>query len=179
MKAEIRREKILEALGDRRDPVSASALAREFSVSRQIVVGDVAILRASGADIAATPRGYLLQSVQPEGEIRRIACIHSIDSMEEELNLCVDYGCSVLDVIVEHPVYGQLTGQLQVNSRYDVSRFMEKAGQEGAHALSELTDGVHLHTLRCPSEEAFDRLCAALREAGFLYEEQGEEYGIH
>ncbi len=171
MKADVRREKIMDILKGRNEPVSASALAREFSVSRQIVVGDVAILRASGEDIAATPRGYVLQGTQPEGRIHRVACIHSRDDMEKELNLCVDYGCSVLDVIVEHPVYGQLTGELQVHSRYDVSQFMELAGQEGAHALSELTDGVHLHTLDCPSDEAFERVCAALREAGFLYEE--------
>ncbi len=171
MKAEVRREKILDILKERKEPVSASALAREFSVSRQIVVGDVALLRAGGADIAATPRGYRLQGGKTEGLIRRVACVHDLDGMEEELNLCVDYGCSVLDVIVEHPVYGQLTGELQVRSRYDVSQFIEKAKREGAHALSELTDGVHLHTLSCPSEDAFERVRTALRGAGYLYEE--------
>ncbi len=170
MKAEERREKILEVLRSQSEPVSASALARECSVSRQIIVGDVAILRAAGTDIAATPRGYMLETGQPDGVIRRVACIHDLADMEEELNLCVDYGCSVLDVIVEHPVYGQLTGELQVHSRYDVSRFIEKANRAGAHALSELTDGVHLHTLCCPSEEAYKRVCRALGEAGFLYE---------
>jgi len=161
----------LDLLKSRREPVSASALAQEFSVSRQIIVGDVAILRAAGHEITATPRGYLLQTARPDGEIRRVACIHTADDMEAELNLCVDYGCSVLDVIVEHPVYGQLTGELQIHSRYDVSQFVEKAKKEGAHALSELTDGVHLHTLQCPTKEAFERVCAALSEAGFLYEE--------
>ncbi len=171
IKADVRREKILDILRERKEPISASALAQEFSVSRQIVVGDIAILRAAGEDIAATPRGYLLQNGSPDEEIYRVACIHDMDRMEEELNLCVDYGCSVLDVIVEHPVYGQLTGELQISSRYDASLFIEKAKREGAHALSELTDGVHLHTLRCPSREAFERVCSALREAGFLYEE--------
>ncbi len=170
MKAEERREKILDVLRNQDEPVSAAALAREYSVSRQIIVGDVAILRSAGTDIAATPRGYVLESGTPAGMIRRVACIHDLAGMEEELNLCVDYGCSVLDVIVEHPVYGQLTGELQVHSRYDVSRFIEKANSVGAHALSELTDGVHLHTLSCPSEEAYARVCKALGEAGFLYE---------
>ncbi len=170
MKAEERREKILEVLRNQNEPVSAAALARKYSVSRQIIVGDVAILRAAGTDIAATPRGYVLESGTPDGMIRRVACVHDFAGMEEELNLCVDYGCSVLDVIVEHPVYGQLTGELQVHSRYDVSRFIEKANSASAHALSELTDGVHLHTLRCPSEEAYERVCRALGEAGFLYE---------
>ncbi len=171
MKADTRREKIMAALRESREPISASTLAQEFSVSRQIIVGDIAILRAAGADIAATPRGYLLGSGQPEGVIRRVACLHDLDGMEEELNICVDYGCSVLDVIVEHPVYGQLTGELQVHSRYDVSQFIQKAKQENAHALSELTDGVHLHTLECPSLQAFERVCAALRANGYLFEE--------
>ncbi len=171
MKSEERRAQILECLRDKNAPVSASVLAAEFSVSRQIIVGDVAILRAGGANIAATPRGYLLQEQEPGGLIRRIACVHDMNGMEEELNLCVDYGCSVLDVIVEHPVYGQLVGQLRLSSRYDVSGFMKKARQEGTHALSELTDGIHLHTLRCPSEETYSELCEALRKVGVLYEQ--------
>ncbi len=171
MKAEERRAYILGILEETKEPVSASTLARDCKVSRQIVVGDVALLRAGGAEIAATPRGYQMAEREPDGLIRRVACVHGRADMERELTLCVDFGCSVLDVIVEHPVYGQLTGQLQVRSRYDVSRFMEKAARDGAHALSELTDGVHLHTLCCPDEEAFLRVRAALREAGFLYGE--------
>ncbi len=171
MKAEERRTRILDILQEADEPVSASVLAQECGVSRQIVVGDVALLRAGGAEIAATPRGYRMTGGEPQGILHRVACVHGRADMEKELNLCVDYGCSVLDVIVEHSVYGELTGQLQVHSRYDVSQFMEKAIKDGAHALSELTDGVHLHTLCCPSEEAFSRVCAALREAGLLYEE--------
>lgn len=170
MKAEERRKQILEYFRSQSGPVSASALASEFSVSRQIIVGDVALLRASGVDINATPRGYILTEKEKKGLIRRVACVHDRSRMEDELNICVDYGCEVLDVIVEHPVYGQLTGELHLQSRYDVAQFIQKIQQEGAHSLSELTDGAHLHTLRCPSQELFEKTCGALKKAGYLLE---------
>ena len=88
--------------------------------------------------------------------------------MAQELNICVDHGCCVLDVIVEHPVYGQLAGQLQLSTRYDVSQFLESVAQDKAHVLSELTDGIHLHTLRCPDEAAFQRVQEELDREGLL-----------
>ena len=98
-----------------------------------------------------------------------LACIHRPEDMGQELNLIVDHGGEVLDVIVEHPVYGQLTGQLQLRSRHDVAQFLKKA--EGASPLSALTDGIHLHTVRCPEEETLARITAALKQEGFLLEE--------
>ena len=108
-----------QALEEAVGPVSAAALAERFSVSRQIIVGDVALLRAGGTDILATPRGYLLGG-RGGGVERTVACVHAPEEMERELNAIVDAGGEVVDVIVEHPVYGQLTGLLGVRSRYDV-----------------------------------------------------------
>ncbi len=169
MKAEERRNNILEALREADVPVSASALAARFHVSRQIVVGDIALLRASGAEIAATPRGYVLTWQKESAFQRRIACIHGPELTEKELDICVDNGCQVLDVIVEHPLYGQLTGELRISSRYDVQQFIKKSAEEGARALSELTNGLHLHTLRCPDSGAYERVCAELKKEGILY----------
>lgn len=166
-----RREAILAVLKQEKAPVTASNLARQFRVSRQIIVGDVALLRAAGASIDATPRGYLLSRPGAAGIRRRVACVHRGDELAEELNICVDQGCTVLDVIVEHPVYGQLTGELQLSYRYEVEQFAQRLAVQGGHALSELTDGVHLHTLLCPDEAAYQRVCDGLRERGFLYEE--------
>ena len=90
--------------------------------------------------------------------------------MEAELNAVVDQGCTVLDVIVEHPVYGQLTGSLQLSSRYDVQQFLHRCAASDAQPLSLLTEGIHLHTLACPDQAAFDRVQAALREMGVLLE---------
>ena len=162
-----RRTHILEYLRQSDRPLSATALAGKLSVSRQTIVGDVALLRASGKSITATPRGYVLDRPQA-GIVRTVACLHRPEDMGRELTLMVDQGCTVENVIVEHPVYGQLTGPLMLSSRYDISEFIRKVEQNAARPLSALTDGVHLHTLRCPGQDTLDRTLAALDEAGFL-----------
>ena len=164
MDAVQRRAALSDYLSQAAGPVSASVLAARFSVSRQIIVGDIALLRAGGLDIAATPRGYLLPRPTP-GLTRQLACVHRPEDMGREL----ENGCTVLDVIVEHPVYGQLTGQLHLSSRYDVGQFLQKVSRSGARPLSALTGGVHLHTILCPDEAAWHRVRAALDQAGFLY----------
>ena len=169
MRAEERRQAICDSLKAAHQPISATALAARFSVSRQIIVGDIALLRAAGADISATPRGYVIQK-SPAGLIRQVACRHTAEGMEAELNAMVDQGCTVLDVIVDHPIYGQLTGPLQLSSRYDVAQFIARCAQADARPLSDLTEGIHLHTLSCPSEDAFRRVRTALREMGVLLE---------
>ena len=167
MNAETRRKKILEHLSMSSAPISATALAGKFSVSRQVIVGDIALLRASGADVTATPRGYILAK-DHVGLTKTVAVKHTLDETEQELCIFVDNGCTVADVIVEHHIYGQLVGALQLSSRYDVNQFMERLQKGGASALSSLTDGIHLHTLRCPDEAAFTRACAELKQAGLL-----------
>ncbi len=162
-----RRSRILDYLRAADSPLSATALAQRLSVSRQIIVGDVALLRAAGESVTATPRGYVLERPRA-GFSRTVACLHSGEDMERELTLMVDQGCTVENVIVEHPVYGQLTGPLDLSSRYDVSEFIRKVEENDARPLSALTDGIHLHTLRCPDRAAFERVLAALDEAGFL-----------
>ena len=152
MHAEERRETILKLLRQSAQPVSASTLAAQLSVSRQIIVGDIALLRAGGADILATPRGYCLQNAAAAGLTRRVAVRHDEAGMEAELN----------------PLYAQLTGPLQLSSRYDVAQFIARS--HTAQPLSVLTGGIHLHTLLCPSEDAYRRVLDALRQAGFLLE---------
>lgn len=167
MNAAQRRGRILEELKGADGPLAASVLAKKLSVSRQIIVGDVALLRAAGEGIIATPRGYVLDAPRA-GIVVNVACAHSRADMERELTLIVDQGCTVENVIVEHPVYGQLTGPLELSSRYDVWSFIRRVKECEAQPLSALTDGIHLHTLRCPDEGAFARVREALDGAGFL-----------
>ena len=174
MTASQRRSMILEQLHRADAPVSAASLAHELSVTRQVIVGDVALLRAQGHNIAATPRGYLMPDTAPSGLTRQVACSHSADDTRGELNIMVDCGCTVLDVIVEHPVYGQLTAPLQIASRYDVEQFVARMRDSDALPLSMLTEGIHLHTLSCPNEEVWQHLLAVLGEKGFLLSEQDE-----
>ena len=171
MHAAQRRDALLELLRTSRGPVSATALARRFSVSRQIIVGDIALLRAGGADIASTPRGYVIPAQEDTGLTCTLVCRHTAADLERELNLMVDNGCTVLDVVVEHPLYGQLTGQLHLSSRYDVQEFIRSVSESRAKPLSDLTGGIHLHNLLCPSQEAYQRVRSALDAAGFLLKE--------
>ena len=168
MTAVQRRSAIYEQLTHADAPISATALAQQFSVTRQVVVGDIALLRAEGHSITATPRGYVIPS--ETGLLRTIACHHSSEDTQKELFAMVDCGCTVLDVIVEHPVYGQLTAPLALSSRYDVEQFIRRMADSHAQPISALTGGVHLHTLSCPSEDAFAHLKATLADMGMLYE---------
>ena len=149
-------------------PISATALAGRFGVTRQVVVGDIALLRAEGRSVIATPRGYIIPV--PDGFVRTIACVHNAAQTRDELNAMVDCGCTVIDVVVEHPVYGQLTAPLAISSRYDVEQFIEKMASASASPLSALTEGIHLHTLSCPDAQVFDHLRDKLREMGMLFE---------
>ena len=151
MTASERRQQIARLLSASQAPISATTLSQELGVSRQIIVGDIALLRAAGQEITATARGYVIP-----GETR------------DELDAMVDCGCTVVDVIVEHPVYGQLTAPLHLSSRLDVDQFMKR--MDGAAPLSQLTGGVHLHTLSCPDETAYEHLLQLLRQRGFLVE---------
>ena len=165
-----RRSKILELLQGREEPMSASSIAKKFSVSRQIIVGDIAILRAADHTITATPRGYILEKETSGGRVYTIACRHTEENLVEELYTVVDNGGGLLDVIVEHPLYGQISGSLQIFSRYDVDLFLKKLRENRANPLSTLTGGIHLHTLSCPSPEVFARVRKALSEKGILLE---------
>lgn len=168
MNAVQRRSAIYEQLTHADAPISATALAQRFSVTRQVVVGDIALLRAEGHSITATPRGYMIPA--ETGLRRTIACHHSSGDTQRELFAMVDCGCTVLDVIVEHPVYGQLTAPLALSSRYDVEQFIRRMADSHAQPISALTGGVHLHTLSCPSEAVFAHLKATLADMGMLYD---------
>lgn len=166
-----RKEKIIEEIKKSDKPVSASTLAKKLGVSRQIIVGDVALIRASGTNIIATPRGYILDSKQ-QNQTYTIAVNHSQEQMADELYTIVDLGGCAIDVIVDHPVYGQLTGKLHLSSRYDVDQFIKKVNNNQAKPLSQLTDGLHLHTIQCPNEDTYQRIVSALDEKGYLFKKK-------
>jgi transcriptional regulator of NAD metabolism len=117
MKSEDRREQIVKYLDSQDKPVSGSRLASIFNVSRQVIVQDMAILRAEKINIIATSQGYM--SI-PKKKLftKRVVCSHNKEDMKFELMTFIECGCKVIDVIVEHPVYGELKGNLMLsNSR--------------------------------------------------------------
>jgi uncharacterized protein len=165
-----RRSRILAWIQRHRAPVRGSELAQHFEVSRQCIVQDIAILRAGGSEILATPRGYCLPNASKLAHREILACNHPPERTEEELQILVDHGVKVLDVIVEHPLYGELRGSLVIESRADVQDFLEQVHVKRALLLSSLTGGVHLHTVEAHRAEMVARAKSKLRERGFLLE---------
>ncbi|MHB1421110.1 MAG: 3H domain-containing protein [Bacillota bacterium] len=164
-----RREEIIKMLDQTGEPVTGSELAQSLAVSRQVIVQDIALLRAAGEKILATPQGYLLgRGLAGDRVIRTFACQHGMDGMLAELEIMVDHGGRVMDVIVEHPLYGELRGLLMLNSRRDVERFMYNIQESNAKPLSALTQGVHLHTVEAPATDNFISMELALKKAGIL-----------
>jgi transcriptional regulator of NAD metabolism len=163
-----RRREMLRWMRERDAPVHGSSLARRFRVSRQCVVQDIAILRAGGEDILATPRGYRLPRQSAKSFRAVIACRHTPEETREELEILVDHGVKVLDVVVEHPIYGDLRGSLMIESRADLQDFIERVRAKKATLLSSLTQGVHLHTLEASREALIAQAKAKLKSRGFL-----------
>jgi transcriptional regulator of NAD metabolism len=149
-------------------PILGGELARRFHVSRQCLVQDIAILRATGEEILSTPQGYRLPGGSTDAHRAILACKHAPERTEEELHILVDHGVKILDVIVEHPLYGELRGALMIESRADVQDFLARVRTSHAALLSSLTDGVHLHTIEASRPEMISRAKARLRARGFL-----------
>ena len=171
IEGETRRKQIMQTLANTEKPVSASKFAKTFGVSRQIIVGDIALLRAAGKSIVATVRGYILETEETNtGHISKIAVQHGKDQTEEELRLIVENGGEIIDVIVEHPLYGELTGTLHIKTPQDIDSFMRRYQKSNASLLSELTGGIHLHTIRYPEKYMLKTIKQKLAEAGILYE---------
>lgn len=172
MKANERREYILSLLKQRGTPVTGGSLAEEMNVTRQVIVGDVSLLKARNEPIVATSQGYMYMNDGKEELTyqRTIVCQHQGADTELELNILVDHGVHVQDVVVEHPIYGDLTAQLRISNRRDVKKFIEKVHSTQASYLLELTGGIHTHTIAADSKEALAEAEAALEEAGILME---------
>lgn len=172
MNSEERRVEIEKILNSNNDPISASTLAKKFNVSRQVIVGDVAIMRASGQKISATPRGYIIDKLNDNNLNFTIACKHNHDDMGKELYIIVDNGGAILDVTVEHGVYGQIVGELRIFSRYDVDLFLEKIEKHKSLPLSNLTGGIHLHRIQCSDEESYKRITHELSKEDILLKDK-------
>lgn len=163
-----RRIRILKELSQAEKTLSATKLANKFAVSRQIIVGDIALLRASGEEIIATSRGYRLQVPKTDGLEVKIAVCHGSNQVKEELTTILENGGEIVDVIVEHELYGEITGRLCIKTADDLEDFMEKYQQSNSSLLSNLTGGIHLHTIRCQDQQALDAIQQTLKEKGIL-----------
>lgn len=169
MEGELRREKIIELLNHSSNPVSGSELAKLMGVSRQVVVQDIALLRAVNKNILSTNKGYVLYNPGESKSVRRAISVHHTDEeMQDELYTIVDCGGKVLDVVVEHDVYGQINCDLILKNRQDVDEFMEKIRNRKSQSLMTLTAGKHFHTIEADSEQILHTIAQKLRNRGYM-----------
>lgn len=169
MKAAERRIAIANLLLSEERAVSGSELSERFGVSRQIIVQDISVLKGSGHDILSTHQGYVIHK-SPLKE-RSFKLYHTTEQTEEELNLIVDLGGTVVDVFVWHKVYGKVVAKLNIFSRLHVKQFIEGVRTGKSSELMNITGGYHYHTVRAASEEVLDRIGRALEERGFIVPE--------
>lgn len=163
-----RRKQILTLMRESSKPLSGSALGTATGVSRQVVVQDIALLRTEGHSIVATARGYLLDA--PRHLTRSFKVCHTNEQTEEELTTIVDLGGSILDVMVNHRIYGKMSAPLNIKNRRDVQVFMNNLRTGKSTPLLNVTSGYHFHQIAADSEEILDEIEAALREKNFLSE---------
>lgn len=171
MTTQQRREMVKKKIKQCEKPISASALAQLFHVSRQIIVSDVAILRASQEPILATPRGYMYDNKDTQ-ESFLIACMHDQQDTKDELETIVDLGGVIQDVSIAHPVYGELKGNLHISSRLDIQEFLTLCKDKQAKNLSDLSDGVHFHNIICPTIREYNMIVEALKKKGYLFQQE-------
>ncbi len=158
-----RQEQLLTLLRESGEPLRGEDLALVCGVTRQIIVHEIALLRAAGIPIVSTPRGYRLERTAAAHQQTVIAVRHRPEQTAAELYTLVDHGIVVDNVIVDHAVYGELRGNLQLRSRLDVEQFLAQIHEGRAALLSSLTEGYHLHTLTYQRKADLADAIAALR----------------
>lgn len=170
MEGKHRREKLIAVLQQADAPVSGTDLAKHLGVSRQVIVQDIALLRAVDKNILSTNKGYVLYVPEPENDRvkRSFAVSHTKEQIQDELYTIVDYGGKVLDVVVEHDIYGQIMVDLILCNRLDVDEFVERIKISKSRPLKVLTDGEHWHTVEADSEKVLDKIEEKLKEKGYL-----------
>lgn len=168
MKAEKRREEILSLIGNTDSPIPANVLKEKFDVSRQVIVQDIAILRANGFDVIATNRGYVLNVKKQASRVFK--CRHSFDEIVDEGALIIEAGGKVEDIFVNHRVYGRISARLDLYNRTHVEELYRSLVSGASKPLMSVTDGYHYHTISAADESALDNIESLLRERGFLIE---------
>ena len=161
-----RREKIVAYIRGSKEPVSGQKLAQIFEVSRQVIVQDMALIRANGIDILSTHRGYVLD--EPKRVSRVFYVNHTDEQLEDELCMIVDMGGKVINVMVDHKVYGKLEAELQITSRHKVYEFVESMKSGSSSPLKNLTSNLHAHLVEAENEKVLDIIEERLQEMGIL-----------
>lgn len=166
MKAKERRKEIVVILMSSNEPVSGGELSQRLSVSRQIIVQDIAVLRAEGYEILSLHSGYVIKTSPLMERVFKVR--HTSEETREELSAIVELGGTVVDVFVWHRAYGKIEAPLNLFSLEGIDRFMDDIKSGKSSELMHITDGYHYHTVRAESEEVLDRIEAVLADMNFI-----------
>lgn len=166
-----RRQEIVRTLREATEPISGSDLGEKFGVSRQAIVQDIALIRAHKYNIVSTYRGYVLEETRDRvGRVYQVN--HSDKDLKDELITIVDLGGSIIDVGIDHEVYGRISASLDIHSRRDVELFVETLKEKKAKPLKTITSGFHNHLIEAKDEETLDIIEQALLEKGYLVSQE-------
>ena len=166
MKVENRRKAIINLLLAEKGPIAGGELSKKFGVSRQIIVQDIAMLRARGFDITPTHNGYVIRSSPLVERVFKLRH-HSIQT-EDELSVIISFGATVADVYIWHDVYGKVSANLSISTPADIKKFIEGLQNGESAELMNITGGYHYHTVRAETEDILDQVEAALKARGYL-----------
>ncbi|MCB2356827.1 transcription repressor NadR [Clostridium estertheticum] len=168
MNSKERREYIRNLLVTKDNTYKGQFLAEKLGVTRQVIVKDIAIIRAEGVNIIATPEGYLIPSEENNFVRRVIAVSHGRNDIYNELECIVKFGGVVEDVTVEHPLYGEIRAMIMIKTLMDIEGFAKKFKESSVQPLSYLTKGIHLHTIKADNEEIIESIIKELKEKNYL-----------
>lgn len=168
-KVKKRQAEILHILEEADRAIKGSELAEIFSLSRQVIVQDIAVLKAEEHNIISTNRGYrLIKDTLPSKVIK--VC-HSDKDIEKELQIIVDLGAEVVDVFVYHNIYGQIKADLNIKSRRNIRNFLEKLKSGTSSPLKKLTSDYHFHTIKAPSQDILKEVIEELSKNNYFIKE--------
>ncbi|EJP6473827.1 transcription repressor NadR [Clostridium botulinum] len=169
----IERRKSIENMLIKNDkPIKGNEIGQILGVTRQVIVKDIAILRAAGKNIIATPEGYLMPNENKQLIRKIIAVCHDSEDIKNELEIIVKFGGIVEDVVVEHPVYGEIKAMLMIKSMYDIDNFIQSIKNNKAEPLLILTGGIHLHTISSDDEGIMNKIIEELKKKNYLVDEE-------
>jgi len=168
-----RRKKIIEILSNSEKPVNGTTLANMFDISRQVIVQDIALLRANGEDIISANRGYIIKKETLVSRVFKV--IHSDEEISEEMNLIIDCGGKIQDVFVYHKYFGIIRADMNVKSRLDVEKYIDDIMSGKSKPLKNITSGYHYHTIQAENNEILELIAEKLKEKGFYAKLQDYE----
>lgn len=169
MKVAERRKAIVNLLLSTKEPISGGELAKQFGISRQIIVQDITVLKGTGYEIPSTSQGYVMQKSPLSERVFKLR--HTTEETEDELSCIVDLGGTVVDVFVWHKVYGKIEATLNIFSQLQIKQFLEGVRTGQSSELMHITGGYHYHTVRADSEAVLDRIEKELIKRNYIVPE--------